>query len=409
MAVEIVMPRMSDTMEKGTIVRWLKQEGQEVRKGEPLAEIETDKATMQLESYASGILQRILLPEGQSAPIGTPIAVIGAAGEAPSAAAPAAGAPVERVSAPVRAGAPPAPGAAPTAAAVPATREEVPGRVLASPIARRLAEELNIDLRTVTGTGPGGRITREDVETVARARRGAPPPVPAEATARPIERPLTRMQETIARRMVQSKTTVPHFYVTTEVDMGEASRLREQLNQAWPDSHISFSDLIVKATALALRAHPIVNASWHEDQIEYHEDVNIGYAVSVDQGLLVPVLHQVDQTDLRTISKQLKELVERTRAAKSMPGDFEGGTFTISNLGQYPVEDFLAIVNPPESGILAVARIQKKPVVRDDSVVISPVVHLSLSGDHRVFYGAAAAEFLGTLKDLLERPLSLLR
>jgi pyruvate dehydrogenase E2 component (dihydrolipoamide acetyltransferase) len=403
MATEIVMPRLSDTMEKGTIVRWLKQEGQEVKKGEPLAEIETDKATMPLESYASGVLLRILLPEGQSAPIGTPIAEIGAPGEArPSPAA-----------APTQAA---AQVAAPAVAPAPPSRppEEVPGRVLASPIARRLAEELSIDLSTVKGTGPGGRITREDVEAAAAARIAAPPtgpiappPAPAAPTA-PLARPLTHMQETIARRMVQSKTTIPHFYVTAEVDMAEAARLRAQLNQAWPDAHISFSDLIVKATGLALRACPVVNASWRDDHIEFHERVNVGYAVAVENGLLVPVLHDVDRTDLRTLSKSLKDLVQRTREGRSVPGDFEGGTFTISNLGQYPVEDFLAIVNPPESGILAVGRIEKKPVVRDDSIVISERVHLSLSGDHRVFYGATAGEFLGELKRLLENPLSLL-
>lgn len=413
MATEIVMPRMSDTMEQGTIVRWLKQEGQEVKKGEPLAEIETDKATMPLESYASGVLLRILLPEGQSAPIGTPIAVIGAAGEAPrpeQAAAPAQAPAAAHAAAPAAA-----------AAAPPVPPEEAAGRVLASPIARRLAEELNVDLATVKGTGPGGRITREDVEAAAAlhaappsaapvvpAAPAAPPAAPTAPAVAPIERPLTRMQETIARRMVQSKTTVPHFYVTTEVDMAAAGRLRAQLNQAWTGSHVSFSDLIVKAVGLALRACPVVNASWRDDHLEFHERVNVGYAVAVENGLLVPVLHDVDRMDLRTISKTLKDLVQRTREGKSVPGDFEGGTFTISNLGQYPVEDFLAIVNPPESGILAVGRIEKKPVVRDDSIVISERVHLSLSGDHRVFYGATAGEFLAELKRLLENPLSLL-
>ncbi len=409
MATEIVMPRLSDTMEQGTVVRWLKQEGQEVKKGEPLAEIETDKATMPLESYASGVLLRVLLPEGQSAPIGTPIAVIGAAGEArpERAAAPAQAPTAARAAAPAVA-----------AAAPPGPPEERAGRVLASPIARRLAEELNVDLATVKGTGPGGRITREDVEAAAAlhaapapaapAAPSAPPAAPAAPAAAPIERPLTRMQQTIARRMVQSKTTVPHFYVTTEVDMAEAARLRAQLNQAWTGSHVSFSDLIVKAVGLALRACPVVNASWHDDHLEFHEQVNVGYAVAVENGLLVPVLHGVDRMDLRTISKTLKDLVQRTREGKSAPGDFEGGTFTISNLGQYPVEDFLAIVNPPESGILAVGRIEKKPVVRDDSIVISERIHLSLSGDHRVFYGATAGEFLAELKRLLENPLSLL-
>lgn len=401
MAVEIVMPRMSDTMEKGTIARWLKHEGQEVTKGEPIAEIETDKATMQLESYAGGVLQRILLPEGQSAPIGTPIATIGQAGEqqAAKAAAPAAAAPAPAPVATSAVATPPPP----------ALKQEAHERILASPIARRLAEELNIDLRTVTGTGPGGRITREDVESVASEQRGAPPPSPAEPAAGPVEQPVTRMQETIARRMVQSKTTVPHFYVTTEVDMSAAARLRQQLIEGWPDVRVSFSDMIVKAVGLALKAHPLVNASWHGDEIEYHEDVNVGYAVAMEGGLLVPVLHDVAKTDLRTLSAKLKDLVKRTREGKSQAGDFEGGTFTISNLGQYPVEDFLAIINPPESGILAVGRIAKKAIVRDDSIAIAEVVHLSLSADHRVFYGATAGEFVGTLKEHLEQPFSLLR
>ncbi len=405
MAVELVMPRMSDTMESGTIARWLKQEGQDVKKGEPIAEIETDKATMQLESYAGGTLQRILLKEGQSAPIGTPIAVIGEAGEAPAAKAAPSAQPPPSVT---------------TAAPVPPTPTPTPsqGRIIASPIARRLAEELNIDLRGVTGTGPGGRITREDVELVAEQQRGLPaaapaapvapaPTAPVEPAAAPVERPLTRMQETIARRMVLSKTTIPHFYVTAEVDMAEAAQLRQQLIEAWTEVRVSFRDLIVTAVGLALKAHPIVNASWRENAIEYHGDVNVGYAVATEGGLLVPVLHQVDKTGLRTLSKQLKDLVQRTREGKSMPGDFEGGTFTVSNLGQYPVEDFLAIVNPPESAILAVARIEKKPVVKGDAIVISERVHLSLSADHRVFYGATAGEFLGTLKSLLENPLSL--
>ncbi|HLG52176.1 MAG TPA: dihydrolipoamide acetyltransferase family protein [Chloroflexota bacterium] len=408
MPEEIVMPRLSDTMERGTIVRWLKREGQEVSKGEVLAEIETDKATMPLESYAAGVLQRILLPEGGSAPIGTPIAVIARPGEA--VAAPAAPTPAAAPS-PAPSAAPSTPPPSPSAPAAPSAPPS--GRILASPIARRLAEELNIDLSTIVGTGPGGRITKEDVEEAARARRAAPAPTPPPPAAppvapTPIARPLTRMQETIARRMVQSKTTIPHFYVTSEIDMAEATRLRQQLNQAWDGVHVGFTEMIVKAVALALKAYPEVNASWKDDHIEYHETVNVGLAVAVEHGLLVPVLHDVDRKDLRTLAVEVKDLVQRTRDGHSRPGDFEGGTFTVSNLGQYPVDEFLAIVNPPESAILAVGRIEKKPVVRDDTIVISERVRVSLSGDHRVFYGATAGAFLGELKRLLESPLSLL-
>jgi pyruvate dehydrogenase E2 component (dihydrolipoamide acetyltransferase) len=261
-------------------------------------------------------------------------------------------------------------------------------------------------------------VTREDVEAAARAAPAAPAvtvpaPSPAAAPARPpaaapVERPLTRIQGTIARRMVQSKTTVPHFYVTAEVDMAEATRLRTQLIEAWPEIRVGFTDMIVKAVGLALDAYPVVNASWREDHLEYHQDVNVGIAVSIEGGLLVPVLHAVNRTDLRTLSKNAKDLIQRTREGKSHPGDFEGGTFTVSSLGQFPVQNFLAIVNPPESGILAVSRIEKRPVAQGDSIVLSERMNISLSGDHRVFYGFQAAEFITKLKELLERPLTLL-
>jgi pyruvate dehydrogenase E2 component (dihydrolipoamide acetyltransferase) len=216
------------------------------------------------------------------------------------------------------------------------------------------------------------------------------------------------MQQTIARRMVQSKTTVPHFYVTVEADLAEATRLREQLIKAWPEVRLGFSEMIVKAVAIALEAYPLVNASWHDDHIVYHEDVNVGVAVAVESGLLVPVLHQVNRTNLRALAKSIKDLVQRTREGHSKPGDFEGGTFSVSSLGQYPIENFLAIVNPPESAILTVSRIEKKPVARGDEIVLSERVHLSLSCDHRVFYGHDAAEFMTKLKDVLEQPFSLL-
>jgi pyruvate dehydrogenase E2 component (dihydrolipoamide acetyltransferase) len=426
-------------MENGTIARWLKREGDDVKKGDQLADVETDKATMPFESYAEGTLSKILVPEGQSVPIGTPIAVISAANVAAAPAPAASAAPAPQPFAPpvptaaanatsnaaaLSESARPASAATGSAATNAVTSAET--IVRASPIARRLAEEMGVDLRDVTGTGPGGRITREDVEAVAQTARPspisapapapvpppappspAPPPAPV-AVAPSAERPLTRIQQTIARRMVQSKTTVPHFYVTVEADMTEAVRLRDQLNQAWTDGRIGFTEMIVKAAAVALQAYPIVNASWKDDRIVYHEDVNIGLAVSVDGGLLVPVLHQVNRTDLRTLSRKSKELIQRTRDGKSLPGDFEGGTFTVSSLGQYPVDNFLAIVNPPESAILAVSRIEKRPVVRNDALAISETVHLSLSGDHRVFYGTHAAEYLTRLKEILEHPLAML-
>ncbi|HVB96172.1 MAG TPA: dihydrolipoamide acetyltransferase family protein [Chloroflexota bacterium] len=417
MATEIVMPRLSDTMEQGTIARWLKKPGDEVKKGEPLAEIETDKATMNLESFTSGRLQKILLPEGQTVPIGTPIAIVGGLNEAPAETPP-----VTTGAAVAETAAPPTPAfreAAPQPAPEPSANE-ARGAIRASPIARRLAEEMGVDLNAVTGTGPGGRITREDVEAIAQAQRAVTPPTPVPAPppsrgptpAAPAAAPAgptSAMQRTIARRMVQSKTTVPHFYVSTAIDLTEASRLRGQLNATWQDTHVGFTEMIVRAVGLALRAVPQVNASWIDDHIEQHADINVGVVVSTEgNGLLIPVLHHVDQTDLRTLTKQFREIVQRARENKPRPGDLDGGTFSVSNLGQHPVEEFLAIINPPESGMLAIGQIAKEPVVKDDQIVIAPRVRISLSADHRVYYGVTGAEFLGKLKDYLEHPLSLL-
>jgi pyruvate dehydrogenase E2 component (dihydrolipoamide acetyltransferase) len=400
---------------------------------------------MQLEAFRDGTLGRVILPDGQSAAIGTPIAELLLPGEEQGAGRPAAGpsptggtgssdataptAPPSEPATPQPTSPPPAtsqPMPAPPAEAAPQTtappaespRSSDEGGertgVPASPLARRIAEEMGIDLRSVKGTGPGGRITREDVEAAAREARekeAAPQPAapPAEPAVAPVQRPLTRMQETIARRMTQSKTTVPHFYVTAEVDMAEAVRLREQLNQAWTNTRVSFEEVIVKALGIALVEFPLVNASWRGDHLEYHQDVNVGVAVGVEGGLLVPVLHHVDRTDLRTLATQIKELRQRVRDGKARSGDFEGATFTVSNLGPFGIDEFQAIVNPPESAILAVGAIEKKPVARGDAIVLSERMRLTLSADHRVFYGVTAAQFLGRVKDLLEHPLSLLQ
>ncbi|HEX5417527.1 MAG TPA: dihydrolipoamide acetyltransferase family protein [Chloroflexota bacterium] len=417
MPADIVMPRLSDTMESGTVARWLKHEGDTITKGEPIADIETDKAMMPLEADVSGTISKILLPEGESAPIGTTIAIVAKSGEAavprPAAPTPAA-TPTAPPSAPAR---PAEPVAEPVAApSIPSSSE----RLLVSPVARRLAEEMHIDLRSVVGTGPNGRITREDVEAVTRvgqaqlapaevAKAGPPPAVAALGTVPSVSHPLTRLQETVARRMVQSKTTVPHFYLTTEIDMAAAARLRGTLNAEWTDAHVGFTDLLVRAVALALEAFPLVNASWQQDHLDYHEAVNVGLAVATEGGgLLVPVIKRANQSGLRQLSVEIKDLVKRTREGKNRPGDFEGGTFTISNLGAWAIDNFLAIINPPESAILAVGRIEKRPVARGDQIVLSERVNLSLSCDHRVFYGAYGAEFMTKLRDLLEQPYSLL-
>ncbi len=416
MPVEVVMPRLSDTMAEGTVLKWLKREGEEVQKGEPLAEIATDKANMELESYDSGVLDKIIVEEGKTVPIGEPIAILRKPGEQP-AAAPAA---------PREAAAPPR--AAAAAPPPPPAAEAAPGeRIKASPLARRLAEEHGLDLSQVIGTGPGGRITKEDVEEVlAKGRPPAavpaavptPPPTreaprgaPAVAPAVPGEEvPLTRMQETIVRRMVESKTTVPHFYVTMEVDMGEAGRLRRAANANAATvgaPEISFNDMVIKAAALALRRFPEVNAFYWEGRLRRNAQINVGVAVALAEGLVVPVIHDADKKSLREIASAAKETIERARTGRLLPDDYVGGTFTVSNLGMYDVDEFAAIINPPQSGILAVGVVKPQPVVVDGEVRIADRMRMTLSADHRVYYGATAAQFLKEVKRLLENPLEL--
>jgi pyruvate dehydrogenase E2 component (dihydrolipoamide acetyltransferase) len=449
---DVQMPRLSDSMETGKIIRWLKKEGDEVKKGEPLVEIESDKANIEVEAYASGTLSKIAVKEGDSAPIGAVIATIGggspgaapapeppaqaakpaappttAEAQAPRAEKPAAqakpaeaegggeqypqGAPDDRV----EAGA-----ASATALAMLRRQAAAPadgGRVKASPVARRLADERGIDLNRLEGTGPGGRITREDVE--AAGERGAPAaaatatrPAAAPAAARPtgevevIE--LSKLQATVASRLSQSKFSAPHFYVTSEIAMDDAVRFRDMFNQAVEKADaISFNDLVIKAVALALTRFPEVNASWAEGRIERKRDINIGIAVAMPDGLIVPVLRNADQKPLKDIAHESKALAERARARRAGPQDLQGNTFTISNLGMYDVDQFTAIINPPDSGILAIGSILDKPVVKDGQVVPAKRMRVTLSVDHRVFYGVTAAQFLQEVKRLLENPMAL--
>lgn len=413
MPVEVVMPRLSDTMQEGTVLKWLKKEGEEIKKGEPLAEIATDKANMELESYYSGVVEKIVVEEGRAVPVGEQIAIIRSPGEQPAATpSPAEAAPPAAVAAP----APPAP-AAEAAPDLPREGE----RIKASPLARRLAAEHGLDLSRLAGTGPGGRIVKEDVEEyLARARAAAPAPeaappreerpAPAAPAVPTAAVPLTRMQETIVRRMVESKTTVPHFYVTIEVDMGEASRLRQAANDAaaaFGAQEISYNDLVVKAAALSLRRFPEVNAFYRDGRIYMNKEINVGIAVALPDGLVVPVVHDADKKSLRQIASDAKEIIERARTGRLAPDDYVGGTFTVSNLGMYDVDEFAAIINPPQSGILAVGSVKPKPVVVDGEVRVAERMRATLSADHRVYYGATAAQFLKELKHLLENPLEL--
>ena len=467
---DVQMPRLSDSMETGKVLRWLKKEGEEVKKGEPLVEIESDKANIEVEAYASGKLNKIVVPEGESAPIGAVIAEIGDGGAAPRTEKPAgpgeqapAAEPEPKAKA-VSAKAPKAQAARPEAhvaqadkamaataqqaadsggeqyphggpddrtevgaaaqAALSAIRRpaapENGERQRVSPVARRLAEEHGVDLRQIQGSGPGGRITKEDVEAAAarvqRQPASAPTAAPAREERQPTPRPkedvevveLSKMQTTIAMRLAQSKFSAPHFYVTSEIAMDDAVRLRQMFNEAVDKSEaISINDLIVKAVALALTKFPEVNASWADGRIERKRDINIGIAVGLPDRLIVPVLRNADQKSLKDIARESKQLIERARTNKAAAQDYLGNTFSISNLGMYDVDQFTAIINPPDSGILAVGSIEDKAVVKDGQVVPGKRMRVTLSVDHRVFYGVTAAQFLQEVKRLLQSPMAL--
>ena len=447
---DVQMPRLSDSMETGKVIRWLKKEGEEVHKGEPLVEIESDKANIEVDAYATGTLSQIVVPEGESAPIGAVIARIG--GDAAAAATEPRPAAQARAAATREGGGPePAPQPAPEPAAEPGGGEQYPqggeddrteagaaaqvalqslrrkppeadpDRVKASPVARRLAEEMGIDLSRVAGTGPGGRITREDVEAArqkggqpaARAAAAPPPAQPARALVRRPSEPvevveLSRMQTTIAARLAQSKSSAPHFYVTSEIGMDDAVRFRQTFNESVkPEEAISFNDLIVRAVALALTKFPEVNASWADGRIERKRDINIGIAVNLPDGLIVPVVRNADQKPLQQIGSEARALIDRARNRKAQAEDYQGNTFSVSNLGMYDVDQFTAIINPPDSGILAVGSIVDKPVAREGQVVVGKRMRVTLSVDHRVFYGVTAAQFLQEVKRLLEHPVAL--
>ncbi len=446
MSDEIVMPRLSDTMEEGTIARWLKREGEPVHKGDPILEIQTDKATMELEAYSDGAIAAILVDEGSTVAVGTVVGMMASLGEttalvhegkAPgtttplTAPRPEVPAPLARLEAPET----PTTGVAAPKGAAPAPAGSANGAgayVKASPLARNVARAHAVDLHDLAGvgSGPGGRIVRDDVDrylarvqtpetprTASTATSSSPPPdkaassVPAAAPA-PQEgdevRAPSRLQQIVARRLSESKATVPHFYVASEIDMAAALDLRRTLIATFGDEErISVNDLIVKACALALRARPDINTSWRDGQYVVHAHVNVGIAVDVPAGLVVPVIHDADRLGLRALTAERKSLVEKARAGKLAPRDIEGGVFTVSNLGMYDVDEFQAIINPPESAILAVGSIVERAVVVDGAVVVRPRMRMNLSVDHRVVPGVPAAEFMAEVKRLLQEPLRL--
>jgi len=412
---EIVMPKLGETMEKGKIIRWLKKEGEKVNRGEPLLEVETDKATLEVEARASGTLRKILAQEGEVIPVTRTIAFIGEEYEALP----------EAVEAPPKPTPPAVKAEAAEAKVDEATKAEAALRVKASPLARKIAAEKGVDLANVTGTGPGGRITQEDVlnyltskaavPAVAKTIVEAPPLQPAPpviALAEGFEViPMSSMRKAIAKRMTYSKTSIPHFYINTEVDMTEAVKMRQNLIpaiEAKAKVRLSFTHLLIKAVAIAIREFPRVNATYDGDNIKQLKEINIGIAVGLEEGLIVPVLKRPDQMDLAQIASQADRLVARAREKKLREDEFMGGTFTITNLGLFEVDTFTAIINPPEAAILAVGRIKEKPAVVNGQITVRNMMNLTLSADHRILDGVIAAQFLQRVKALLEAPCNLL-
>jgi pyruvate dehydrogenase E2 component (dihydrolipoamide acetyltransferase) len=425
---DINMPKLSDTMEEGTIVEWKKKSGDQVKSGDVLAEVESDKATFDLEADADGTLQ-ILVEQGVPAKIGAPIARIGeGAGQAPEKAKPKEPEPPPAQMAeerePTQKSAPPKQAPPAEKPPAPPKQEAAPSppqdgqreQVKASPLARRLADEMGVDLTSVTGSGPEGRIVKEDVLAARGARpkteRRRPQPV-AERPAGPDVETVepTRMQATIARRMAESKATVPEFQVTVEARVDLAVSLRQQLKDSVAGAEkVTMTDFLVRACALALRKFPEVNSSWADGKFQRKRSINIGLAVPPSQGmgLLVPVVHDADLKDLVQISIESRQVIERARSGRPSEGDLAGATFSISNLGMYGVDEFTAIINPPEAAILAVGAIKEVAVVQDGRIVPGKVMRMTLSVDHRVFYGATAAQFMAEVRRLIENPVTLL-
>ncbi|MEY3738758.1 MAG: hypothetical protein RL544_1536 [Bacteroidota bacterium] len=415
----VLMPRLSDTMTEGVIAGWQKNVGDTVKKGEVLADIETDKATMELESYKDGILLYQGAKAGEKILVNDLLCVIGAAGTNVDAivAAVKNGATATAPAATAPAASPAAAPAAPTTVTAPAVQVVVnEGRIFASPLARKMAEERGIDLKYVKGTGDNGRITKFDIDGYVPAAASATQATSAAAPAIQTgpagvvsfdDQPVSQMRKTIARRLSESLFTAPHFYITMTIDMDAAVAARAKINEVAPVK-ISFNDMVVKATALSLKQHPKINSSWLGDSIRTNHHVNIGIAVAVDEGLLVPVVRFADTKTLSEIGVTVKGFAQKAKDKKLQPADWEGSTFTISNLGMFGLDEFTAIINPPDACILAVGGIAQVPVVKNGQVVPGNVMKVTLSCDHRVVDGAAGAAFLQTLKSLLEEPLRML-
>ncbi|WP_202214883.1 pyruvate dehydrogenase complex dihydrolipoamide acetyltransferase [Methylacidimicrobium sp. AP8] len=417
MAKTITMPQLSPSMAEGRLVAWRKKEGEPIEEGEVIAEIETDKAVMDLEAFESGVLRKILLPEGERAAVNTPIAILGSADEPiENLLAPKATSPFPGASPPAAEGKPGSPAqAAPVEAGIPATEREGE-RVKASPLAKKIAAEGGLPLSGLSGSGPGGRIVKRDVLQALAGSRPAAPAPPERAPAAAGEEqllPVSLMREQIGARLLASKTSIPHYYLEIEVDASRLLALRAEINEALAalpsPEKLSINDFFLKATAEAARRVPEVNASWQEKGIRRFATVDLAVAVAVPDGLITPVIRRAHEKSLRQLAQEAKELAARARERKLMPEEYTGGTLTLSNLGMYGIESFAAIINPPQALILAVGALTKKPVVDDqDRIVVGHRVRLVASCDHRIVDGALGARFLQEIKRLLEQPLGLL-
>ena len=457
MATQVVMPKLSPTMEEGQLSRWLKKEGDSVSMGEPLAEVDTDKATMEMQALGNGVLRKILINEGESAPLGQLIAIIGEPDEdistlleqakssqpAPSTetneqAEAKAGSDGKQQEAPDEqpqqeqqaqqpSTAEPPKQAAPSGNGAGATDANQGGRLIVSPLAARMAAEAGIDLRSLSGSGPGGRIVKRDIEAAMSAGQPSAEEAPAQAPQRHLravapgsqpaqqpsqigasayrDEPTSVMRQTIARRLVTSIGPVPHFFLTTEIEMDKAVELRRSINELDAELKVSLNDLIIKVAAIALIQHPQINASFQDKAVRYYERADIGVAVAIEDGLITPVVRSADRKSISEISQEVKELAGRARSRKLMPEEYTGATFSISNLGMLGIDEFTAVINPPEAAILAVGAVTAKPVVREGEIVVRQMMRVTMSCDHRVIDGATGARFLQTFKKLLENPL----
>jgi len=428
MPIEILMPALSPTMTEGNLARWLKKEGDEVHSGDVLAEIETDKATMEVEAIDDGKIGKILVPEGaQGIKVNAPIALLLGEDEDASALEHFAAVPPQ-----------PAPLAPPLAVesvqsehAPPAEPVKQSGnsRIFASPLARRMAQQAGLDLGVIRGSGPQGRIVKSDIEAALSPGRAAPAPTPAPTAPQPApaaavlskervaalagnppytERPLNAMRRVIARRLTESKQTVPHFYLTIDCELDALLKIRGELNAKSDAYRISVNDFVIRAAALGLRQVPAANASWSDDAILLWDSVDIAVAVALDDGLITPIVKMADRKGLAAIASETKDLVARARAGKLKLEEFQGGTFSVSNLGMYGVRDFAAVINPPHGGILAVGAGEQRPVVKNGTLTVATVMSCTLSCDHRAVDGAVGAQFLAAFKGLVEDPLTML-